>query len=71
MEVRVLLAELMQKLDGMDRALALLYLEGYDHAAIAETLGITMTNVATRLSRIKEKLRRAVADGPPNQGDRK
>jgi RNA polymerase sigma-70 factor (ECF subfamily) len=70
MEVRVLLAELLQKLDGMDRALALLYLDGYDHADIGETLGITITNVATRLSRIKQKLRRAIADEPPTQGDR-
>jgi RNA polymerase sigma-70 factor (ECF subfamily) len=69
MEVRILLAELLQKLDGMDRALALLYLEGYDHADIGETLGITTTNVATRLSRIKQKLRQAVADPPPTQGE--
>lgn len=65
MEVRILLGELLQKLDGMDRALALLYLEGYDHAEIGETLGITATNAATRLSRIKQKLRQAAAD----QGD--
>ena len=71
MEVRILLGELLQKLDGMDRALALLYLEGYDHAAIGETLGITTTNAATRLSRIKQKLRQTVAEEPQTQGDQK
>lgn len=44
-----------------DRALVLLYLDGYDHAASAEMLGITASNVATKLHRIKERLRRDVA----------
>lgn len=44
------------KLDPMSRALVLLYLDGHDHAAISEILGITTTNVATRMSRIKTRL---------------
>lgn len=44
------------RLDPMSRALVLLYLDGHDHAAIAEILGITATNVATRMSRIRTRL---------------
>lgn len=44
-------------LDPLDRALVLLYLEDRDYAGIAEVLGISATNVATKLNRIKQKLR--------------
>lgn len=47
------------ELDGLNKALVLLYLDGEDHATIADVLGITATNVATKLSRIKVKLRAA------------
>ena len=46
-------------LEPLDKALVLLYLDGNDHAEIAEVLGITVTNVSTKLSRIKDKLRTA------------
>lgn len=52
------LQQLMAKLDEIDRALILLFLEGYAHDEIATTLGISPSNVATRIQRIKEKLRR-------------
>ncbi len=38
----------------------ILHLEGNTYAAIAEILGITETNVATKLSRIKTQLRSAI-----------
>ena len=41
----------------LDRALLLLYLERKPHAEIAEILGITETNTATRISRLKNKLK--------------
>ena len=44
-------------LDPLNRALVLLYLEERSHAEIAEVLGISATNVATKLNRIKQKLR--------------
>lgn len=44
-------------LDALNRALVLLYLEDRDYAEIAEVLGISETNVATKLGRIKQKLR--------------
>ena len=44
-------------LDNLNRALMLLYLDDMTHREIAETLGITETNVATRIHRIKQKLK--------------
>lgn len=44
----------------LDRALVLLYLEDRDYVEIAAVLGISETNVATKLNRIKQKLRAQV-----------
>jgi RNA polymerase sigma-70 factor, ECF subfamily len=52
-----LLQRLVSQLDEMSRALILLYLEGHSHAEIAEILGISVTNVGTRVNRIKNRLR--------------
>lgn len=43
-------------LKEMDKALMLLYLDEKSHAEIAEILGISKTNVGTKISRIKKKL---------------
>lgn len=45
------------QLDALNRALILLYLEDKSYAEIAQVLGISETNVATKLGRIKQKLR--------------
>jgi len=45
------------ELDALNRALILLYLEDRNYAEIAEVLGISATNVATKINRIKQKLR--------------
>jgi RNA polymerase sigma-70 factor (ECF subfamily) len=45
------------QLDALNRALILLYLEDRSYAEIAEVLGISETNVATKINRIKHKLR--------------
>ena len=45
------------QLDALNRALILLYLEDRSHAEIAQVLGISETNVATKIGRIKQKLR--------------
>jgi RNA polymerase sigma factor (sigma-70 family) len=50
------------ELGPLDKALVLLYLEGNDHAAIAEVLGISATNVGTKIGRLKGKLRAAFED---------
>ena len=46
-----------RSLGGLDRALLLLYLDGNSHQEIAEVLGITATNVATKIGRLKQRLR--------------
>jgi len=45
------------QLEPLNRALILLYLEDRSYAEIAEVLGISATNVATKLGRIKQTLR--------------
>ncbi len=45
------------ELKELERALMILYLESKTYKEISDILGITETNVATRISRIKEKLK--------------
>jgi RNA polymerase sigma factor (sigma-70 family) len=45
------------QLDPLNRALILLYLEDRSYTEMAEILGLSETNVATKISRIKQKLR--------------
>ncbi len=52
-----LLQYFITQLKELDRALILLYLESKSYNEIAEILGISESNVATKLSRIKEKLK--------------
>ena len=47
----------MSRLSPSDKALVLLYLEGYRYQEIAELLSISATNVSTRLNRIKQKMK--------------
>lgn len=51
------LRQLIDGLEPLNKALILLYLDGHDHSEIAEILGITTTNVATKLARIKARLK--------------
>ena len=53
-----LLHQLIGQLDELNRALIILYLDGNSYDTIAEILGISTTNVATKISRIKDRLRR-------------
>ena len=46
-----------QELRELDRALLILSLDGNSHIEIADILGITPTNVSTRLSRVRQQLR--------------
>tara|TARA_R110002072_G_scaffold192107_7_gene348855 strand:+ start:1332 stop:1841 length:510 start_codon:yes stop_codon:yes gene_type:complete len=53
-----LLQEFIQNLNELNKALMLLYLEEKSYEEISEILGITKTNVATKISRIKLKLKK-------------
>ena len=48
---------LIHKLKELDRAVMLLYLENSSYKEISEILGISETNVATKINRIKLKLK--------------
>ena len=60
------LQRLIAGLEPLDRALLLLYLDERPQREIAEVLGITETNVATRIGRLKQRLRQQMAG--PNDG---
>jgi RNA polymerase sigma-70 factor (ECF subfamily) len=45
------------QLDGLNRALMLLYLEDRSYREMAEILGITETNATTKISRLKQRIR--------------
>ncbi len=46
-----------RKLNELEKALILLYLEHKNYETISEITGLSETNVATRISRIKQKLK--------------
>ena len=50
----------LDQLSSSDKALVLLHLEGYRYQEIAELLELSATNVSTRFSRIKQKLRKII-----------
>jgi RNA polymerase sigma factor (sigma-70 family) len=55
-EVRILY-EWIERLEPLNKALVILYLDGNNYQEIAEVLGISETNVATKIGRLKETLR--------------
>ena len=54
------LRSLLERQTEVDRALLLLYLEGNTHREIGEVLGLSESNVGTRLNRLKKSLRQSV-----------
>jgi RNA polymerase sigma-70 factor (ECF subfamily) len=52
-----LLQQFISELKELDRALMLLYLDEKSHKEIAEIMGLTETNIATKISRIKNNLK--------------
>lgn len=56
-DVRIL-HQLIARLDELNRALIILYLDGHSHDEIAGIMGISTTNVATKVGRIKQQLQR-------------
>jgi len=57
-----ILYQFINKLNDFDKALILLYLDDYKYEEIAEILGISKTNVATKISRIKQILKNQIAN---------
>ena len=48
--------EAIQKLKEIDKAIVLLYLEKHSHAEISDIMNISISNVGTRMQRIKQRL---------------
>ncbi|MGF1925960.1 MAG: RNA polymerase sigma factor [Bacteroidia bacterium] len=58
-ELRVkVLYERIQMLNLLEKGIVMLYLEGKSHQEISEIVGISTSNVGTKISRIKEKLKK-------------
>ena len=51
------LHERIQRLDLIDRALVMMWLEGMNYDEIADVIGISVKNVGVKLVRMKEKLK--------------
>jgi RNA polymerase sigma-70 factor (ECF subfamily) len=56
-----LLEQFINELKEIDKALMILYLEDKSHAEIAEILGMSVSNVGTKIGRIKDKLKTRVS----------
>ena len=54
------LRQALDKLNLLDKGIIMLYLENKSYAEIAEIVGISETNVGTKMSRIKEKLKKQI-----------
>lgn len=52
-----LLDQFISELKEIDKALMILYLEDKSHTEIAEIMGLTVTNIGTKIGRIKDKLK--------------
>ena len=62
-EIR-LLYKFIEGLDPLNKALILLYLDGNSYREIADVLGITETNVATKISRLKKTMKQEFCETP-------
>ena len=60
------LLEMIHRLKPMDRQIMLLYLEGETAGAIAEVSGLSASNVATKIHRIKTLLKQRYLEGATN-----
>lgn len=49
---------MINRLGQLEKSIILLYLEEKSYEEIAEITGLTITNVATKLNRIKDKLKK-------------
>ena len=54
------LQSLINRLDDIEKAIILLWLEEYPYDEIAETLGLKRNTVAVKIHRIKEKLSKQI-----------
>ena len=56
-----LLKQYIDKLDLLNKGIVILYLEDKSYEEIGQIIGISTSNVGTKLSRIKEKLKEQIS----------
>lgn len=52
------LRELIDELDPLNKAIFIMYLDENSHAEISEAMGISVSNVGTKINRIKKQLKK-------------
>lgn len=57
-DATVIMYDLIRELDELNRAVIVLYLDGYSHTEMSAIVGLSPTNIATKVNRIKEQLRK-------------
>ncbi len=68
-ETALMLYQLIEQMEPLNRALMLLFLDGFSHREISEVLGISETNVATKIGRLKKVIQQALStDGQGIRG---
>ena len=60
------LSQLIQRLKPLDRQIIVSYLEGMDAGSIGEITGLSPANIAMKVHRIKNILKRWFAEGGPS-----
>ena len=60
------LETLIQRLKPLDRQIIVSYLEGMDAASISEITGLSPANIAMKVHRIKNVLKRWFSEGGPH-----
>jgi len=63
------LRELLEQQSDADRVILLLYLESHSYREIGDILGISESNVGTRLNRLKKSLRQSVQGPSREEGE--
>jgi RNA polymerase sigma factor (sigma-70 family) len=58
---RELLYKFINKLDELNKAIIILYLDDKSYKEISEIIGLTETNVGTKINRIKSKLKESIS----------
>ncbi len=53
-----LLRDFIEEFDPLNKAILIMYLDENSHAEISEAMGISVSNVGTKIARIKEQLRK-------------
>ncbi len=62
-EELAVLHQFIDQLDPLNKALVLLYLDGNSYREIADIIGISETNVATKISRLKQTMKHETERG--------